>query len=141
MYYKVELRIYGKYFNDGFVNISNDKFEGFLTFDYISGYVTENEDNDKLLCVSIISRKFFEEDSKLEMSNMLMIFKIDEFTTPCKYKASTKVNFYEKDKMYNEIKIYSMETSLELEFIEKVSKTNLPDFEEQLEMVKEGLKL
>ena len=50
MYYKVELRIQGKYFNEGFVNISHDKFEGFLTLDYISGYVTES-DNKKLLCI------------------------------------------------------------------------------------------
>ena len=57
MYYKVELRIQGKYFNEGFVNISHDKFEGFLTLDYISGYVTES-DNKKLLCINLKKRNF-----------------------------------------------------------------------------------
>ena len=130
MYYKVELRIYGKYFNDGFVNISNDKFEGFLTFDYISGYVTENKDNGKLLCVNLKKRNFSKEYSKLELTDMLMIFAIDEFTTPEKYEAKVDVPFFEDDGIFSE------ETLLVLEFVKKIPKNELPNFIEQLEQVK-----
>ncbi len=134
MYYKVELRIQGKYFNEGFVNISHDKFEGFLTLDYISGYVTES-DNKKLLCINLKKRNFSEESSKLELTDMLMIFAIDEFILPEKYEVKVEVPFFEDDGTF------SKETLLMLEFVKKIPKNDLSNFIEQLEQVKKGLKL
>ena len=134
MYYKVKLRILGKYYNDGYVNIEKDKFEGFLTLDYISGSVKKKENSrNKILHVKVI-RKKRGEDSSVELPNLSLKFEIYEFTIPEVYEAPISVYLFQD---YDNIDI--LDTMLELEFTEKVD--NLPDFEKNLKEVKESLKL
>ena len=134
MYYKVKLRILGKYYNDGYVNIEKDKFEGFLTLDYISGYVSKKEhQKNKTLCVEVI-RQDIGDYSSVEIPDLSLQFETDEFIVPEIYEAQTPVYFFQDDGT-----IYSFNTLLELEFTERVD--NLPYFEKELKKVKEALKL
>ena len=129
MYYKVNLRIIDKYYNEGYVRIGKEEFEGFLTYDYIKGKVREVE-GQKFLYVEVIAKAF----ETYEISKLNIRFQIDEFYIPEIYKAIITVCYY-----YDNGLNYSFLTEIQLDFLEKVEEVK--DFEKNLEEVKEKLEL
>ena len=134
MYYKIQLRILGHYYSDGFIKFEGSTFEGYLTEDYIIGYFSEDRySNNKLLNITVECAECYE-DSIIEFE---CEFLSQEFYVPSAYVTSMLLEV--EDEMTG--KLLERDVQVEISFIEKLTKQQIPDFEKILDEIKENLEL
>lgn len=134
MYYRIVVRLVGRFYNEGYIKIQNNQFEGYLTEDYIKGSIADEKDTNKQVISIFLKCKQYK---RQDFSGLNIVFKVDEFYLPDKYALYGKIKVRDEETR----QIIEDELKIEISFSNKVLKKQIPDFEENLKMVKEKLGL
>lgn len=109
LYYKIELRIGKKgnkkekdffYYSDGYIILENNTFEGFLTYDIITGKIDDNE-----LSINIVnydkneeSTSYSDEFDSITFPELYRLLSVDDIRTFVEINFDKKITDKEEQK-------------------------------------------